>query len=43
MLVMLMGLASFGLPCLLWSPTGLVKINQDGTTQQVSMEALTIL
>jgi hypothetical protein len=40
-LVMLRGLASFGLPCFVWSPAGLIQIHQDGTALSVNLEALT--
>jgi hypothetical protein len=40
-MVMLTGLASFGVPCFIWCPAGLVKINKDGTHQPVSMDVLT--
>ena len=39
--VMLTGLASFGLPCFIWSPAGLFKVSQDRTAPPVSMDTLT--
>jgi hypothetical protein len=40
---MLSRLASFGVPCFTWSPSGLAKILADGSTEFVDIEVLNSL
>ena len=41
--VVLKALASLGLPCFVWSPAGLIRINQDGKAEAAANDDLTRL
>jgi hypothetical protein len=41
--VMLIALASLGVPTFIWTPVGLLKFNKDGGAQSVSIDALEAL
>jgi hypothetical protein len=39
-LVILAGLASFGIPCFIWSPAEMIRVNRDRSIQSASMDDL---